>query len=78
MSAALENTNTELYPLVGGTIEKIWVEKRVGDDWMPQVVRMRVRYANGTLVNDKTHGEYELWQDEEGNGPGYLSFVQEG
>jgi hypothetical protein len=75
-----ENTAEDIDVLVGATIEKAWLAE--WDDGFEQaeagVVRLRVRYPAGCTVNGKTHGEYEVWVDPEGNGPGFLSFVQEG
>ena len=76
----LENVKEDVDYLVGATIEKVWfADWDDGFEVVPEgVVRLRLRYRKGLLVNDKTHGEYEIWQDAEGNGPGYVSFVQEG
>lgn len=80
MSWRSENVAEDIDVLVGATIEKAWFA-----DWddgfevvKEGVVRLRVRYREGFKINGKTHGEYELWQDPEGNGPGFVSFVQEG
>lgn len=77
MSALLENTAAEIEDLAGATIERIWIsDANVGDDYEQPVVRLRVRFRPGLSVNGLHHGEYELWQDVEGNGPGYLAFVR--
>lgn len=80
MSYRSENTDEDLGPLTGATIEKIdFADWDDGMDFVQGgVVRMRVRYAEGWQVNGATHGEYEIWQDPEGNGPGFLAFVQSG
>lgn len=77
---AMQNTKDDVDVLLGATIENIWFgEWDDGFEVVPEgVVRVRVRYRKGLLVNGHTRGEYELWQDPEGNGPGFLSFVQEG
>ena len=80
MSYRSENVAEDIDVLEGATIERAWFA-----DWddgfevaKEGVMRLRVRYRPGLMINDKTHGEYELWVDPEGNGPGFLSFVQEG
>jgi len=75
MSAVLENTAEELEDLIGATIENAWIEK--DDDLDTGRVRMRVRFRKGLQVNLSHAGEYEIWQDEEGNGPGFIAFVGE-
>lgn len=79
MSALLDNNKDDIAFLQGATIEKIWLATwDDGIDVEPEgVIRMRVRYAPGQLVNNSTRGEFELWQDGEGNGPGFLSFVDD-
>ena len=74
MSARLENTAEELSDLVGATIEKAWVAG-AEDEYDSPKVRLRVRYRDGFGVNGSAVGEYELWQDEEGNGPGFIAFM---
>jgi hypothetical protein len=69
MSAVLENTAEEIEDLVGATIEKAWIASDV------PAVRIRVRYRSGLIVNGAAAGEYELWQDEEGNGPGFVAYM---
>lgn len=39
---------------------------------------LHVRYRPGLHVNGAKEGFYELWQDEEGNGPGYFALVSNG
>ena len=76
MSALLENTLDEVEVLEGATIEKIWVQKgSVGWGEDEECLRMRVRFRKDLKVNGNTHGEYELWQDCEGNGPGFIALV---
>jgi hypothetical protein len=78
MSALLENTKEDIEILEGATIEKVWIARSpLGFESSCPVVRLRVRWRDGFNVNGNTHGEFELWQDVEGNGPGYLSFVQD-
>ena len=75
-----ENTISDIDVLEGAVIERAWLGE--WDDGFEQVgegvVRLRVRFRKGLTVNGKTHGEYEVWVDPEGNGPGFLSFVMEG
>ena len=77
---AMQNTAEELDVLKGATILNVWAaEWDDGFESVPEgVIRIRVAYRKGLRVNDHPCGEYELWQDPEGNGPGFLSFVQEG
>jgi hypothetical protein len=79
MSPVLEQDAEELEVLVGATIEKVWVQEPDPSseyyDYEYPVVRMRVRFRQGLRVNNKRHGEYEVWQDPEGNGPGFFSLV---
>jgi len=58
--------------LVGATI--LAVEEREGD-WRGDFTRLHVRYRDGLAVNEQAEGFYEIWQDEEGNGPGALALV---
>lgn len=77
---AMQNSADEIDNLKGATILDAWAA-----DWddgfgtvKKGVVRLRVRYRKGVIVNGWDVGEYELWQDPEGNGPGFIAFVQEG
>jgi len=74
MSARLENTAEELSDLVGATIEVVWIEQADGEYDFDKI-RFRVRYRDGFGVNGSDAGEYEIWQDIEGNGPGYVAFI---
>lgn len=75
----LENTLEEIQDLQGATIEKVWIKEPDPEseyiDFEYPVVCVRVRYRPGLRVNDLDYGEYEIWQDAEGNGPGFLAFV---
>jgi hypothetical protein len=63
--------------LRGAKILEVWVQKPPNDDVYDQpCVRLRVKFREGLRVNDLDWGEYEIWQDEEGNGPGHLAFVE--
>ena len=75
MSALLENTPEDIDVLEGATIKKVWIEAPDPHGWEYPVVRMRVRYRPGLTVNDLSYGEYEIWQDAEGNGPGFIALV---
>jgi len=66
---------TEWQELVGATIVNVTERP---DDVMggPRpFVTLEVRYADDVEVNGKTHGTYEVWRDEEGNGPGELAYL---
>ena len=80
MSCRSENVAEDIDVLEGAMIERAWLADWDDDQetWKEGVVRLRVRYRPGLMINDKTHGEYELWVDPEGNGPGFLSYVQKG
>lgn len=81
----VENTQEELDLLVGATILSIQIEdlpeelKEFGDD---NKIVMKVRLKkpvniennDGQVVETKT-ASFEIWQDEEGNGPGYIALV---
>ena len=72
-----ENVPEELDILEGATIEK--VQFTTWDDGFEQVengvVRLRVKYKKGLKVNGLAYGEFEIWQDPEANGPGFLALV---
>ena len=72
-----ENVPEELDILEGATITK--VQFADWDDGMEVVakgvVRLRVKYADGHKVNGSSFGEFEIWQDPEGNGPGFIALV---
>ena len=74
---ACQNTKDDIDILEGATIESIklatWDD---GFEVVPKgVVRMRVRFRENLRVNDSQYGEFEFWQDPEGNGPGFLALV---
>lgn len=72
----VENTVEDLEILKGATITKIAI---VPDGYGDDKIVMDVRYRKGLQVNESRTGRFEVWQDVEGNGPGYLAFVaQEG
>lgn len=77
---AMQNSKEEIDDLKGATILNAWAaEWDDGFEAVPEgVIRLRVSYRKGLRVNGKPCGEYELWQDPEGNGPGFLSLVQAG
>jgi hypothetical protein len=84
MSVDVENTVEDLEILDGATI----VSARIAPP-DPDLLRefpeyaglaskrivLRVKWRKGLSVNDSSMGTFEVWQDAEGNGPGYLSFV---
>lgn len=72
MSYGVENTADELDCLKGAKITSIAI---VPDGYGSDKIVMDVRYRDGLMVNDANFGRFEVWQDEEGNGPGYLAFV---
>jgi hypothetical protein len=67
MSVAVENRIEELDVLQGATITKVAVG--------PATIRLTVRFAPNLFVNGRRTAIYEIWQDGEGNGPGYLALV---
>lgn len=80
-----ENSQEELDVLVGAKIEAARIlapdEQFLPDDLVPYafgVVALRLRFrkevaeAMGAEV-----GLFHVWQDEEGNGPGYIAYVGE-
>lgn len=77
MSAILDQTLEDVDILEGATIEKVWLAD--WDDGFEKfekgVVRFRVRYRDNLRVNDSLTGEFEVWQDGEGNGPGFIALV---
>lgn len=68
----VENTADDLDCLKGATITKIEI---VPDGYGDDKIVMDVRYRTGLMVNERNFGRFEVWQDVEGNGPGYLAFV---
>lgn len=72
-----ENVPGDVDVLEGATIKKVTFA--TWDDGFEQiekgVVRVRVQYRAGLKVNGSQFGEYEIWQDPEGNGPGFLALV---
>lgn len=74
---ATENTVEDVDILEGAVIEKVtFAEWDDGMESIPNgVVRLRVRFRESLLVNGKTHGDFEVWVDPEGNGPGFLAFM---
>jgi len=84
MSAPVEYYVKELgAQLEGAVIEKVWLtesetitDEEAGFSFTTDsCLRLRVRYAEGTLVNDQPYGEYAVWVDSEGNGQGYLAYM---
>jgi hypothetical protein len=70
--SGVENTPDDLEILEGATITKIQI---VPDGYGDDKIVMDVKYRKGLNVNELDHGRFEIWQDVEGNGPGYLAFV---
>lgn len=72
-----ENVPEDVDVLKGATIEQVtFADWDDGFAVVPKgVVRLRVRFKKGLLVNGSTHGEFEIWQDPEGNGPGFIALV---
>lgn len=72
-----ENVPEDIDILEGALIEKatfaVWDD---GFESIPNgVVRLRVRFRDGFQVNGSTHGNFEIWVDPEGNGPGFIAFM---
>lgn len=81
MSADVENSPHELYLMSGATITDIRVHEDP-DPYGMSTVRMELTLNEPHVVNpnDCPGGvvrkmTVEVWQDEEGNGPGYLAIV---
>lgn len=72
-----ENIPEDVDVLVGATIEKVtFADWDDGFEVVPKgVVRIRVKFKKGLTVNGLAFGEFEIWQDPEGNGPGFLALV---
>lgn len=76
----VENTQEELDLLVGATILSIQIEdlpedlKEFGND---NKIVMKLKMPKPVVLDGKETGtlSFEVWQDEEGNGPGYLALV---
>lgn len=66
----------ELDVLVGATVTRVWVEEPDPEyAWEQPHVNIAVRFKKGLTVNGDTTGVYGIWQDPEGNGPGFLAFL---
>lgn len=75
MSARLEQTAEELDFLVGATVERVEVRPDgFGGDAMHLHLRTKVEVVDGPTRGH--HVDLEVWQDVEGNGPGYLALVE--
>ena len=68
----IEFLREDLSPLVGATITRVEVVPDPHDDYQ-HVLRLHVKFK-GT-VNHSQRGVYEVWMDEEGNGPGHLAYT---
>lgn len=84
----VENSQEELDVLKGATINDIRIMdlpedlKEFGNDnkvVMNVTLRAPIRFEDqdGQVVEARTV-TFEVWQDEEGNGPGYLAFTGTG
>jgi len=72
MSYEVENTAEDLEILEKARIDYIGIEP---DGFGSDKILMRVTFRPGLIVNECRTGTFEVWQDVEGNGPGYLSYV---
>lgn len=70
MSYHLEQDLEELDPLVGASIFRI---ARVEEDGQ-EFIRLYLRLRSDIAVNGSVLACYDVWQDVEGNGPGYLAY----
>jgi hypothetical protein len=74
----VENTLDELSYLVGATITKVEIlPDAMGEE------KLVLSMTAGTVVQDQHRNaskriEVEVWQDEEGNGPGFLALTRVG
>lgn len=82
MSWKVENTPEELDDLRGAKILSIRVlgptEQGLEKDLVPyacEMISLTVMYRNDLTVNHSKVGEYEIWADAEGNGPGFVALV---
>lgn len=70
MSVSVENTHEDLEILVGATI--LSAEGTPGSD---DPIVLNVRFVAHLDVNGSNRGRFEIWQDGEGNGPGYIAYL---
>lgn len=75
MSWQCENQPDEVSDLVGATIVAAKIAKAGCGEVGTKAVRLTVRFRDGFKVNDSDKGTYEVWQDPEGNGPGFLAYM---
>lgn len=71
----VENTKEELAILVGATITGF---KIVPDAMDEQALEMEVKFARPIHTQDGgpyATGTFQIWMDEEGNGPGYIALT---
>jgi hypothetical protein len=85
----VENTREDLEILQGATIKWLRIvsvaeqqadarksgEEEFADFIDQSCLRMHVQFRKGLIVNDSAEGTFEIWQDVEGNGPGYIAFT---
>jgi len=74
----VENTAQEIADLKGATILSAKIKPGVYDD--ARIIELTVRFREGHAISDDgvtgyTEGTYQIWQDAEGNGPGYIALV---
>lgn len=73
MSARLEQSPDDLKLLIGGIIQKIEVVEEYGEPSIQLSIALPTpRDIEGVLCDAV---QYQVWQDEEGNGPGYLALT---
>lgn len=73
MSARLEQSPDDLQLLIGGIIQKIEVVEEFGEPSIQLSIALpKPRQLEGVLADAV---QYQVWQDEEGNGPGFLALV---
>lgn len=89
MSWQVENTPDELELLDGATILSCRIatvdelkqralaegDKEFAAFIDQDALILRVRFRKNLVVNDASEGEFQIWQDAEGNGPGFLAFT---
>lgn len=74
----VENTMEELDALIGGTILDVKIQP---DGFDGETTVLTVKCRPGLTIVDSvtkkkmTTLEFQIWSDEEGNGPGYVALV---
>lgn len=78
MSGHLDNTLAELTPLKGATVFSIKVGEMDLGGYTAEVLSITFKLKTPIPVDDMPACHlltYEVWQDAEGNGPGFLALA---